>query len=182
MLQFVPHLQGIFGTILPSKISKNKLKMSATITTSGILCSWALEANLKWNTNVLAEWLDMDLNRKRKRKHYFQYGQVAGGGALPQRPVQWAHESRSPCPALRQGGGSSWVLDENEAQQRRPCPDRPQTQTAYQMRVCRTKSPKNSTGTEARVQGRQSGRQGRVKGCKGGKAARTGQSFCWTLQ
>lgn len=80
MLQFVPHLQGIFGTILPAKISKNKLKMSATITTSGILCSWALEANLKWNTNVLAEWLDMDLNRKRKRKHYFQYGQVAGGG------------------------------------------------------------------------------------------------------
>lgn len=77
--------------------------MTATITTRAILFSWALEANLKWNTNVLAEWLDMDLNRKRKRKHYFQYGQVAEEGSStgkggPQRPVQWAHESRSPCP------------------------------------------------------------------------------------
>lgn len=108
-----------------------------------------LEANLKWNTNVLAEWLDMDLNRKRKRKHYFQYDQVAKGEresvtkreiererarVTSVRAVQWAYESRSPCPT----SSSNAILG------RCSCPVRPQNANCIPNACVSQKAPKTA--------------------------------------
>lgn len=136
--------------------------MPATITTSAILCSWALEANLKWNTNVLAEWLDMDLNRKRKRKHYFQYGQVAGERATVACAMgAWKPQPMSSSQARRR-------LELSSGRERSAAATSMSWQASNANCIPNAcvshKNPKNSTGTQARVQGRQAGRQGR--GCK----------------
>lgn len=78
-------------------------------------------------------------------------GKACAMGACKPQPMSSSGGARR---STRQGEPSR-VLDENEAQ--RACPDRPQTQTAYQMRVCRTKTQKlqRHSASQARGQGGQ---------------------------